>query len=76
MELAAVELLAAGDVLRRLALHALVQIAAVVNPPDLAQLFIGMGVEPRPLATDGVGEQHLGGQTRSGDPGVVKSCWP
>ena len=39
-EIAAVEFLAAGDVLRRLALQALVQIAAVVDPGDFASALL------------------------------------
>ena len=50
-ELAAVEFLNAGDVLRRLALHALMQVAPVVNPPDLAQFFVGVRIEPGAIVT-------------------------
>ncbi len=45
-ELASVEFLAAGNVLRRLALHAFMQITAIVNPPNFAQIFIGVRIEP------------------------------
>ena len=41
-EFAPVELLAAGDVLRGFALHALVQVAAVVQPFVLREFVLGM----------------------------------
>ncbi|HML18676.1 MAG TPA: hypothetical protein VK419_16710, partial [Bryobacteraceae bacterium] len=59
-----VELLNAGDVLRRLSLQTLVQVTAVVDPPDLAQLVGRMGVQPASLASDRVCEQRLGSQAR------------
>ena len=71
-EIAAVKFLAAGDVLRRLALQALVQIAAVVNPPYFAQFFVGMRVETCAIAAERVGEQDFGGQARGGDRRVFE----
>ena len=66
-EIAAVKFLAAGDVLGRLALHPLVQVAAVVDPGDLAQFFVGMRVKIAAVALQGVGQQNFGGEARRGD---------
>jgi hypothetical protein len=38
-----------------------------VDPPDFAQGFIGVGVEPRPIAADGVGKKNLSRQARRQD---------
>src|SRR2546430_4016982 len=53
-EVAAVELLNPGDLLRRLALEALMQVAAVVDPPDLAEFFVRMGIGPCAFTSNGV----------------------
>ncbi len=50
-----------------LPLQPLVQIAAVVDPGDLAQLFFGMRVEIAALALQRVHQQNFGGQARRGD---------
>jgi len=65
-EVAPIKFLAAGDVLRWLPLHPLVQIAAVVDPGDLGQLFFGMRVQIASLALQCVGEKNFGGESRSG----------
>src|SRR5437868_4701176 len=57
VEGSAVEFLGAGDVLRGLALDALMQVAAVVDPPQFFQFFVGMGEEPGAVASNGVAEQ-------------------
>lgn len=64
---AAVKFLDAGDVLGRRSAETLMKIAAVVDPPELAELVGRMCVEPATLATDGVGEQDFGGEARGGD---------
>jgi hypothetical protein len=66
-EFAAVKLLNPRDLLRRLALEALMQIATIVNPPDLAKFFVGMGDEPDAIVTYGVRQKHLGGESRNGN---------
>ena len=71
-KLAAVEFLTSGNVLRGFALGTLVQVSAVVNPPHLAQFFVGMRVEPGTLTADGVGKQDFRGQARSGDTRALK----
>src|SRR5262249_31753015 len=50
----------------------LVQVAAVVDPPQLTQFFIGVGEEPDAFAADGMREQDLRGQSRRGDRGVFE----
>ena len=67
-----VEFLNTGDVLRWLAFQALVQVPAVVDPPDLAQLFIGVGIEPGAFLTDGVRQKNLRGQARSRNLGFFE----
>jgi len=37
-----------------------VQIAPVVNPPDLAQFFVGMGKQPGALASYGMRQKDFG----------------
>ncbi len=66
-EIAAIKFLPAGDVLRRFALHPLVQIAAVMNPGDLGQLFLRMRVKIASLALQCMGKKNFGGKSRSGD---------
>ncbi len=69
-KIAAVKLLASGDVLRRFALQPLVQIAAVVDPFDLGQFFFRMRVKIDAVALESVSEKHFGGEARR-DDGVV-----
>ena len=71
-EIAAVKLLNTGDLLRGLPLKALMQVAPVMNPPDLAQLFVRMSIEPCPIVTRGMRQEHLGGETRNPDPGLFE----
>ena len=66
-ELAAVEFLAAGDVLRRLALQALVQVAAVVDPGRSRSVLLRDGRRDSALAVESVGQQNFGGQAGGGD---------
>lgn len=66
-KIAAIKFLDAGDVLGGCSVEALMEIAAVVDPPDLAQFVGRMGVEPGSLATDGVGQQDFGGEAGSGN---------
>jgi len=54
-------------VLGGLALHALVQITPIVNPPDLAQFFVGMGKQPRTFAAYGMRQKNFGIESRRGD---------
>jgi hypothetical protein len=61
-----------GDVLRRSPFEPLVQIAAVVNPFDLGQLVLGMAVKVGAVPPQGVGEQHFGGESWSGDARFVE----
>ena len=68
LEIAAVEFLTPGDVLRGLAGHALVKIAAVVDPPDNFQLFVRVREEPGALAADGMREEHFRCEARRGIP--------
>jgi hypothetical protein len=35
------------------------QIAPIVDPPDLAQFFIGVGIQPGARASDGVRQQNF-----------------
>ena len=58
------EFLVAGDVLRRLAVEALAQIASVVNPLDLGQFALGVGIEMGTVAARGVHQQDFGGEAR------------
>ena len=76
-ELAAVELLALGDVLGRLALQALVQVAAVVQPLHFAAAPVRDGREIDAVAVEGVRRAAL---RRSGAATAIaassKSCVP
>ena len=69
---APIELLLSGDVLRRLAFQPLVQIAAVVNPPEFAQCFVGVSVQPRSFASNGVCEKYLSCEARSENPALLE----
>ena len=73
-ELAAVELLPPGDVLRGFAVETLVQVAAVVQPLHLLQFPLGMGVEVDALLANGVRQQHLGGEPRHRDAGILQQA--
>ena len=66
------ELPMAGDVLRGLAVEPLAQVAAVVNPFDLAQLALAVRVEMRPVAMRCVHQQHLSRQARRRDAAFFK----
>jgi hypothetical protein len=46
--------LAAGDVLGRNTLQSLMEVSAVVDPPQLAQFFVGMREQPGAIAADRV----------------------
>src|SRR6516162_1131373 len=59
VEFPAVKLLLPGYVLNGFAREPLMQITAIVDPPDLPQLFIGVSIQPCPVAMDRVGKQHL-----------------
>jgi hypothetical protein len=74
-EVAAVELLAFGDVLGGLALEALMEIAAEVNPGEIGEFVAGMGDEVDALAPEGVGEEDFGGEARGGDAAVAKKLY-
>jgi len=41
-----------------------VEPAAIVNPLDLAELLVVVGVKVRPLAMNGVAEKDFSGETR------------
>ena len=71
-EVAAVEFLVAGDVLCRLAFDALVEIAAVVDPPQLDQFFVAMRNQPHAVMLRGVREQNFGGEPRLGDTSLFE----
>ena len=71
-KLAAVELLAFGDVLGRLAFEALMQVAAVMYPAGFREVLIGMGVEIRTIAMDGKAEEDFGGEARRCDTAFLK----
>src|SRR5262249_54954961 len=71
-KLAAVELLPARDVLRGHALHALVQIAAVVNPPQFTQLFVRVSVKPGAITADSVRQQNFRVQPGSFDVSLLQ----
>jgi hypothetical protein len=75
-EIAAVELLASGDVLGWLAGDALVQVAAVVDPLDFAEFLLGVRVEVLALAVEGVGEEDFRVQPGLGDGGGGKEICP
>ena len=71
-ELAAVKLLASGDVLRGLALDPLMQIAPVVDPPDLDQFVVAVRVEPRAVMARGPHQQDFRGQARLANIGFFE----
>ena len=66
----------AGDVLRRLALHALVQIAAVVQPLHFAQFLLGMRVKITALHVDRMAQQDTGGEARRQDSDILQQLHP
>ena len=68
----AVELLHSGDLLCRLVVEALMEIAPIVNPPDLYEFVARMGVEPCAILTRGVRQQHFGGESRNCDSSLFK----
>jgi hypothetical protein len=71
-EIAAVEFLASGDVLGRLAADAFVQVAPVVNPLDFPEFLLGVRVEVFALAVEGVSEEDFRIQAGLGDSGGGK----
>jgi hypothetical protein len=71
-EITAVELLHSGDLLRRLTLQALMQVAAIVNPPDLAELVARVRMEPGSFLPHGMRQQDFGGETGSRDSGFFE----
>ena len=74
MEIAAVELLMPGDVLRGLAAEPLVQVAAVVQPLHFAQLLLGMGEKVDALDPHGVAEQHFRGEPGHRDSAILEDA--
>jgi hypothetical protein len=71
-EVAAIKLLHAGDLLRGLPLKPLMKVTAIVDPPDFAQFFVGMGMQPRAVMTYGVRQQDLGGEAGNCDSSLFK----
>jgi hypothetical protein len=43
-----------------------------VDPPDLAQRFIGVGIEPDAILTDGMRQKNLGGKARNSDSAIFE----
>jgi hypothetical protein len=74
-EVAAVELLAFGDVLGGLALEALMEIAAEVELGEIGELVCGVRDEVDTLAAEGVGEEDFGGEARGGEAAVAKKLY-
>ena len=66
-EVAPIELLRFRDVLRGDAAEPLVQIAAVVDPAELGEFFLGMREQVDAFAPQRVRQQDLGRQPRNGD---------
>src|SRR5260370_12107889 len=75
-EIAAVEFLSPCNVLRGLALQPLVQVAAIVQPCHIAQLFIRMRVQVGALAAERISQQHLRSQPPRSDPPFLKPFDP
>jgi hypothetical protein len=48
------------------------QVAPIVNPPDLAQLFIRVGVEPGALLARRVRQKNLGRETGNRNSGFFE----
>ena len=73
-EIAAVEFLMPGDVLRGLAAEPFVQVAAVVQPLHLAQFLLGVGVKVDALDAAWRGQQHFRRQPRHGDAAILQDA--
>ncbi len=71
-KIAAVKLLPSRDVLRRLAFQPLVQIAAIVDPGDLGQLFFRVCIKITAVTLESVSEKHFGGEARSDDGFILQ----
>ena len=69
---AAVEFLRAGDVLRRLALHAARADSGRSGSTPPRAVPARNARRDRRVAADGVGQQHFGGQARRGNAGVFE----
>ena len=71
-EFAPIEFLAPSNVLCRLTVQAFVQIAAVMDPLDFAQLTLAMRIEERALAMQRMGKKYLRRQSWSRDASLLQ----
>src|SRR5215469_25803 len=75
-EIPPVKFLNSGYVLSRFPVEPFMQVTTIVYPPQLFEFFVGMRVDPGPVATQSVRKQNFGGQPRRWNSSLFEESLP